>query len=212
VKALRAFRPSPAIVIAMIALLVALAGTGYAATSLPRNSVGPVQLQANAVTSPKVRNRSLLKIDFAANQLPRGLRGPAGAPGPPGAPGAKGATGPAGPSGTAATKWALVGKDGNVVTSSTPAPLVLQALPGQYYVNFGTPVNGHALVATSALRSADLSGRGTVIATVCGSTGSSPPPDTFACTTNNNTNTVFVITLNAGNNLAESHAFYIAVL
>jgi hypothetical protein len=62
-------------VIASIALLVALAGTGYAATSLPKNSVGPDQLQANAVTSSKVKNHSLFGVDFAAGQLPRGPRG-----------------------------------------------------------------------------------------------------------------------------------------
>ena len=75
-KALRAFRPSPAIVIAMIALLVALAGTGYAATRLPVNSVGTLQLRNNAVTSPKVKDRSLLKVDFAARPAPAGRTRP----------------------------------------------------------------------------------------------------------------------------------------
>ena len=102
-RALRAVRPSPATVIASIALLVALAGTGYAASSLPANSVGNKQLQANAVTSPKVKDHSLLRVDFAYGQL---QRGPVGPPGPPGSTGGRG---PTGPSGTAATKWALVG-------------------------------------------------------------------------------------------------------
>ena len=56
-------RPSPAIVLASIALLIALGGTGFAAVSIvvPRNSVGTPQLQANAVVSQKVRNGSLLR-------------------------------------------------------------------------------------------------------------------------------------------------------
>lgn len=211
-KALRAFRPSPAIVIAMIALLVALAGTGYAATRLPVNSVGTLQLRNNAVTSPKVKDRSLLKVDFAAGQLPRGARGPAGAPGPPGAPGAKGATGPAGPSGTAATRWALIGKDGNVITSSSPAPVAVQSSPGLYFVNFGSSVAGHAIVVSSAYRDADNGLRGTVFATICGAGSGTPPPDASTCTSNNNTSTVFVATLNNSNTLPASHAFYIAVL
>ena len=51
---LRRFRPSPAMVIACIALGVALGGTSVAAIqALPKNSVGTKQLKKNAVTSPK---------------------------------------------------------------------------------------------------------------------------------------------------------------
>ena len=50
-------RPSPALIVACIALLVALSGTGIAAVNaLPRNSVGNAQLRNNSVTSLKVRN------------------------------------------------------------------------------------------------------------------------------------------------------------
>ena len=66
-------------VVASIALLVALAGTSVAAVnSLPFNSVGTLQLKGNAVISAKVRNRSLLAVDFAQGQLPRGPQGPQG--------------------------------------------------------------------------------------------------------------------------------------
>lgn len=81
-------------VVACLALLVALGGTGYAATKLPANSVGTAQLQANAVTSAKVKNATLLAADFKSGQIPKG---PAGPPGAQGAQGAKGDTGPAGP-------------------------------------------------------------------------------------------------------------------
>jgi hypothetical protein len=212
VRFLNSLRLSPATVIATIALMVALAGTGYAATSLPRNSVGSAQLQANAVTTSKVKNGSLLKVDFAANQIPRGLRGPAGAPGPPGAPGAKGPTGPAGPAGSVTTKWALVGKDGNLV-AGTAGVVVVQSSIGQYYVNFGSSVTGHAIEVTPAFRPADsIGGRGTTIAAICGATGTTPLPDTISCALNNNTSTVFVVTFDKANSLAESHGFYIAVL
>lgn len=70
-------------VVACVALVVALGGTGYAAITLPRNSVGNRQLKANAVTSGKVRNGSLSAKDFGGT-LPRG---PRGATGPPGAAG-----------------------------------------------------------------------------------------------------------------------------
>jgi hypothetical protein len=48
--------PSPAFVISLIALFVALGGTTYAATSLPKNSVGTKQLKKNAVTGVKIKN------------------------------------------------------------------------------------------------------------------------------------------------------------
>jgi hypothetical protein len=81
-------RPSPALIVSILALVVALAGTGYAASSLPRNSVGPGQIKrgavhnsdlaVGAVTSSKVRDRSLLAKDFKAGQLPAGPPGPQG--------------------------------------------------------------------------------------------------------------------------------------
>jgi hypothetical protein len=84
--------PSPAMVVAAVALLVALGGTSIAAVSqVPRGSVGAPQLKANAVTGAKianntitsvdVRNRSLRSIDFGAGQLPVGPQGPQGSPG-----------------------------------------------------------------------------------------------------------------------------------
>jgi hypothetical protein len=92
-------KPSPSMVVASIALLVALSGTAVATVAtVPRASVGTPQLKNNAVTSLKVKNRSLRAIDFARGQLPRGPVGPAG---PPGAPGPSGPAGPAGPAGAA---------------------------------------------------------------------------------------------------------------
>ena len=95
-------------VVACTALLVALGGTSIAAVNqvLPRNSVGPAQLQFGAVTNPKIRNnaitsakvanRSLVRSDFAPGQLPAGPTGPQGPAGPAGPAGAAGSAGPAG--------------------------------------------------------------------------------------------------------------------
>jgi len=76
--------------VAFVALLVALAGTSYAAVQLPANSVGTKQLKKNAVTGKKVKNRSLRAADFATGQLPAGPQGPQGAQGPAGPQGPKG--------------------------------------------------------------------------------------------------------------------------
>ena len=91
-------RPSPALVIACLALGVALGGTSYATVlQVPRNSVGAPQLKSSAVTTPKlarnavtsakVRNGTLVRADFARGALlvgPAGPTGPAGPAGPPG--------------------------------------------------------------------------------------------------------------------------------
>jgi hypothetical protein len=98
-KNLRLQRPSPALVVSLIALSVALGGTGYAAIVLPANSVGTKQIKRNAVTAAKVKDASLLAADFRPGQLPAGSAGPAGPAGAAGATGAGGATGAAGATG-----------------------------------------------------------------------------------------------------------------
>jgi len=93
-------RPSPALIVACIALLVALGGTSFATVlNVPKNSVGAAQLKKNAVISSKVKNRSLLAVDFKTGQLPAGPIGPQGANGARGDKGEKGDKGDAGPPG-----------------------------------------------------------------------------------------------------------------
>ena len=108
-RVIRGHLPSPAVVLAGLALLVALGGTSYAAIALPNNSVGTRQLQQNAVaraklaksavTGAKVKNGSLTAADFKAGQLRAGPQGPAGAQGPVGPTGPQGERGPIGPQG-----------------------------------------------------------------------------------------------------------------
>jgi hypothetical protein len=78
--------------VAYVALFIALGGTSYAAT-LPRNSVGNKQLKKNAVTSGKIRNGTVRRVDIAAGTLLRGPRGEQGPAGPTGATGAGAAVG-----------------------------------------------------------------------------------------------------------------------
>jgi hypothetical protein len=68
--------PSPALVISLIALFVALGGTTYAATSLPRNSVGTAQLRNGGVTRKKLNKKTILALKGARG--PQGLQGPKG--------------------------------------------------------------------------------------------------------------------------------------
>ena len=106
-------RPSPALVISCVALALALGGTSFAAVSaLPKNSVGTPQLKASAVTSAKVKNRSLLRADFASGQLPAGPAGPTGPIGP---------AGPAGPAGLSGLERVDTTSASNSVASKSQA-------------------------------------------------------------------------------------------
>jgi hypothetical protein len=49
-------RPSPSLMLAILAIILALAGTAIAGVELGRNSVGTPQLRDNAVTAPKLAN------------------------------------------------------------------------------------------------------------------------------------------------------------
>jgi hypothetical protein len=85
--------------VAYLALFVALSGTSYAATQLPKDSVGPAQLRKDAVTSGDVKNGTLTKSDLAKGVLTSGPQGDPGVAGPPGPSGAAGPQGPPGDTG-----------------------------------------------------------------------------------------------------------------
>jgi hypothetical protein len=163
-------RPSPAMVVAMLALFIALAGTSYAAIKLPANSVGSKQIKANAVVSSKIKDGSLTRKDFAASQLPAGAQGLQGLPGAAGAPGAQGVQGPEGPPAVTAI---------DVVNSGAPlAPAAsVSCPPGEI------ATGGGGISATGTLRASEptLDGNGFPVgwhAAAVGTDGTTPTPVT----------------------------------
>jgi hypothetical protein len=58
-KALFRRRPTASMVISLVALFVALGGVGYAAVSIPDNSVGTNQLRNGAVSNAKIRDNAV---------------------------------------------------------------------------------------------------------------------------------------------------------
>src|ERR671938_1843271 len=187
-------RPSPAIVVACVALLLALGGVGWAATALPRNSVGTAQLKNNAVTSSKVKNHSLLRADFKNGQIPRGPAGPPGPAGPTGPAGAAGPAGPAGPAGTASIKWALVKADATIAAQSGGITMTSHSV-GNYILNFGSAINTKLILASPAQAGGDTGARGPVSAGPCGGT---PEGSVCSPSSTNDTSHVRVQTFNAG--------------
>lgn len=85
--------------IGLLALFIALGGTSYAATKLPKNSVGSTQIRSGAVSEAKLAKAVKSKLGKTGPKGATGASGPAGPAGPPGPAGAAGATGATGPRG-----------------------------------------------------------------------------------------------------------------
>jgi hypothetical protein len=139
-RRIRRLAPSPAMVVACLALALGLAGTGYAVLRLPPNSVTTVQ----------VKDFSLLARDFKRGQLPAGKQGPPG---------------PVGPAGAGA-KWALVGPGGAIIAQSGGIS-ARHAGDGYYVLDFGSSVQGHLIFASYSRSSDDRNPPGAIRAGTC---------------------------------------------
>lgn len=64
-------RPSPSMIVAILALIVAMAGGAYAA-SVPKNSVGAKQLKKNAVKTGKIVNGAVTSAKIADGAVTNG--------------------------------------------------------------------------------------------------------------------------------------------
>jgi hypothetical protein len=126
-------RPSPALLVAVLALVLATAGTSFGAdaVSAVAKKIKGKQIASNAITSAKVKNGSLLLQDFKSSER-RKLKGAKGDTGAPGAAGAKGDKGDKG----------------------DPGPL-LETLPSgktlRGYYAVGAPASGSGVVAVSGV-------------------------------------------------------------
>jgi hypothetical protein len=91
---MRKLRPKAAMVVAVIALVAACAGTAVAGPGFAKikaNSIGSKQIKDSSITGGDVADGSLSPADFTGSvQGPAGPAGPAGAQGQQGQPGAPG--------------------------------------------------------------------------------------------------------------------------
>jgi hypothetical protein len=161
VRAMIRNRLTYANVIATLALFIALGGTGYAALSLPRDSVGARQIRTravghselgrNAVRSDNVADASLEAADLSsdARSALRGLAGPRGQDGASGIAGPQGPKGDPGVPGSSATSlWTQVSPFGQQEFGT--ARSVSQTGTGVFVVTFARPVSQCGYSATMA--------------------------------------------------------------
>lgn len=154
---------SPAFVVALVALFVAMSGAAVAASTamisgagIKDNTVTGSDVKNSSITTADVRDKSLTPADFRGS-----VRGPAGAPGPAGAQGPKGVTGATGATGARGATGAK-GADGfpakafytakrgqvNLPAGGVKLPVLsLESMPAGSYLfmahltaaNFGSP-------------------------------------------------------------------------
>jgi len=145
-------RPTPAFVVSVIALMISLGGTSYAAFTLPKNSVGTKQLKNKAVTAGKLAPKAIA--------LFKGRKGDRGPQGPQGVQGIQGVQGPVGPSN---------GYFAKSVTSAVSLPV-----PAGDYMVYAEASIGNS-TSSPVQASCFLSANGTALSAQNGSNGVTIP-------------------------------------
>ncbi len=120
-------------VVATLALLLVVGGgTAYAATHLPKNSVGTQQIKKEAVTPAKLSKAA--KAALTGTQGPMGDTGTAGSQGPNGDTGATGPEGPQGETGQAGPKGdtGAIGPQGSKGETGSPGIVNIEEVTKEF--------------------------------------------------------------------------------
>ena len=148
-------RPSASMVVAIIALVMAMGGTSYAALTLPKNSIGTRQLKNRAVTNSKIAKGAVnaSKINTTGLTVPSAV-GATNATQATNATNATNASNSAELGGIAASgyepraMWAYVSAGGSALESSGGISVVSHPFTGGYYLAFPASVEGKAILIT----------------------------------------------------------------
>jgi hypothetical protein len=182
-------RPTPATVLAFVALMVAIGGSSFAAPvrDAAKKLITGKQVKRSTLTGAHIKNGSLGAADFGGS-LPAGPQGPQGDRGPAGPAGARGPEGPAGKDGkdaTAATLWAQVDDQGALVRGQGVASAQRDALnEGDFNVTFSRDVRNCTYVATQVDPFGDYS-PGPIQVSNLAVLGQGSPPERLQVSTRN---------------------------
>ena len=151
---------------ATIAVFVALGGTSYAVTQLPRNSVGSKQIQTNAVGTSEIRKSTVRSGDIkdrsvALRDISRTARGSL-----------RGQVGPAGPQGPAGPKAATLSAAVSAAAQyersvGTTTPIAGHPSAGVYTVAFDRELSGCYVAATISTTRRNAAG-GEIVTEIAG--------------------------------------------
>jgi hypothetical protein len=150
-------------VAASLALFLALGGAAYAATQLPKNSVGTNQIRKEAVTAAKIAKKTRRQLQGArgpaGQQGPQGKTGKTGAKGATGARGAQGNTGAPGVDGTGPAFEATAKPTAPTAIGTLTQVVGLSLAPGQYATSANVVVQsvGGATVSCTLLNGGEAS-------------------------------------------------------
>jgi hypothetical protein len=132
--------PSPAMVVAMIALFVGLSGTGYAATRLVSSGATAAK-STRGKTGPRGKTGKAGKTGKTGAVGPAGPRGPEGATGATGPRGLTGTTGPKGPTGSSGVVGEITVVATATVTNGTFGSTVADCPSGYEAIGGGVDLN-----------------------------------------------------------------------
>jgi hypothetical protein len=136
-------RPTPALVISVVSLFVALGGVGYAAAT-----IGSAQIKNNSIKSIDIHNGTIVSKDINASTR-KALKGQKGATGSQGATGATGATGAKGTTGLTGSTGPAGTPGTSVFANAIPSGTTITGGFGGRYIAPQLAFNNSYLVATS---------------------------------------------------------------
>jgi hypothetical protein len=188
-------RPSPALIISIIALVLGMGG--FAVAAIPDSS--GVLHGCYKKKKGTLRLVSGSKCKKSEKSVSWNQKGQAGANGAAGAKGDKGDKGDAGPN----AQHALVKEDGTIL-AQTGGITVTTGTTGVFFVTFPDAVTGKSVAVTWSRKSAG-GVTGEVSGTLCGG-----GTEGVACGSSNNSSTVLVNTANNSGTVT-NNAFYVTV-